>query len=279
MKKKRMAKMKRRTFGGSGRRSPEPITLHHANAVSRLARTTRWLIYVLVTILTMEFAWLKLIGHDLGLIMKDLTPTLLFRLSLALYFTSWAFGTASDTNAQESVYAVAPADGSLPVGAWIIAVLICVVFAILCFVKNVGTFSVFLTVFLIVNVVGWRYILAMVSDPLARSVERYTRSENYVKLQELRLVEHYLSGTWQWWRFAVGAIFIGAMLALAFQQVSLRVATQFGLPSADYAFSAVIFGFVAVMEGWIWAMRLRRHIAMEVIREIGSLYRLISATS
>jgi hypothetical protein len=156
------------------------------------------LIYGLAAILTLVFGWLKLSGQDFGPVMRDLTPSLLFRLSLALYFTSWAFGAPSDTNAQESIYSVAPAGGSLPMGAWIIAILICVVFAILCVVRSVGYFSVFLAVFLVINVVGWRYMLSLVADPLARSEESYVQTKNYVKLQELRLVEHYISGNWQW---------------------------------------------------------------------------------
>jgi hypothetical protein len=260
------------------RRTTETNTLHDTSAVVRVARTTRWLIYGLATLLTLVFGWLKLNGQDFAPIVKDLTPSLLFRTSLALYFTSWAFGTTSDTNVQESVYAVAPASGSLPMGAWSIAISISLVFAILCVVKSVGIFSLVLALLLTANVVGWRYMLKLVADPLSRSAEEYESCQDYAKLQELREVARYLSGGWQWWRFGAGAIIIGAMLALAFEQVSLRVGFLFGLPSTEYAFSVLVFAFVAIMEGWIWAIRLQRNITIDVIRKINALYRLSPRT-
>jgi len=259
------------------RRGSVTKTPHDNSAVARVARTTRWLIYGLATLLTLAFGWLKLSGQDFAPIVKDVTPSLLFRTSLALYFTSWAFGTVSDTNAQESVYVVAPAGGSLPMKAWGTAIVISLVFAILCIVRSVGIFSIVLAGLLIANILGWRYMLTLVVKPLNRSAEEYERLVDYAKLQELREVERYLSGVWQWWRFAAGAIIICAMLALAFESVSLGVSSIFGL-SNEYAFSVLVFAFVAVMEGWIWAIRLQRNITLEVIRKIGDLYRLSPQT-
>jgi hypothetical protein len=156
--------------------------------------------------------------------------------------------------------------------------MISLVFAILCIARSVGVFSIVLAVLLIANVLGWRYMLTLVVKPLNRSAKEYERPQDYAKLQELREVERYLSGVWQWWRFAGGAIIICAMIALAFEPVSMRVSLIFGL-SNEYAFSVLVFGFVALMEGWIWAIRLQRNIALDVIKKIGDLYRLSPQTS
>ena len=187
--------------------------------------------------------------------------TVLWRVSLVLYFLSWVLGSESDIDAQEEVYLVAPREGTLSQQDIGVGIGIAVVFGVLCWVSdNYRDFALALTGFWIVNIVTWRYLVRLLATPIRESHTLYEREGRYIELERLRVAENYIAGNWQRWRFAIGALLAIVMNGLAW--------FDFG---RGYA-AASIFVFVISVEAWMWLMRLRRKLALKALEEFGERY-------
>lgn len=187
--------------------------------------------------------------------------TVLWRVSLVLYFLSWVLGAESDIDAQEEVYLVAPRGGTLSEQDIGVGIGIAVVFGVLCWVSdNYRAFALALTGFWVVNIVTWRYLMRLLATPIRESRALYEREGRYIELERLRVAENYIAGNWQRWRFAIGALLAIVMNGLAWFDLS-----------HGYA-AASIFVFVTSVEAWMWLMRLRRKLALEALEEFGERY-------
>jgi hypothetical protein len=185
----------------------------------------------------------------------------LWKVALVIYFFSWVFGAESDTDMQSEVYLAAPHEGRLTKQDIGVMVGIAVGFAVLCMVSdNYRWFALALTGFWTINVLAWRYMVGALKTPIHQSYVKYGRAKQYVAMEKLRAVERYITGRWQWWRFAAGAVLAVAMDVLSFFPLG-----------RGYA-EASIFFFVVFMESWIWIMRSRTRLSLRVLDGLTERY-------
>jgi hypothetical protein len=187
----------------------------------------------------------------------------LWRAALVVYFLSWVIGADSDIEFQQEAYLVAPREetGGLTRTDIAMAVGIAIGFGVLCYVRNsYRGFALALTGFWIGNFLGWRYLTRMLEPPIRESIARCERGNRYIELEKVRIVEQYILGRWQWWRFGAGAVLAVGMNILAWKELSLGYA----------AFS--IFAFVAIVESWIWLMRSRGKYGLRLLEDLSDRY-------
>jgi uncharacterized membrane protein len=131
----------------------------------------------------------------------------------------------------------------------------------LCLVSdNYRWFALALTAFWTINLFGWRYMVGVLKTPIHQSYVKYGRAKEYVEMEKLRAVERYLTGNWQWWRFAAGAILAVAMDALSFFDLGQGFA------------QGSIFFFVVFVESWMWIMRAKTKISLRALDDLSERY-------
>jgi uncharacterized membrane protein len=187
--------------------------------------------------------------------------TILWKAALVLYFFSWVFGAESDTEMQADVYLAAPHEGRLTKQDIGVMLGIAIGFAVLCVVSdNYRGFALALTGFWLFNVIAWRYMVRALKTPIHQSYVKYGQDKQYVEMEKLRVVERYVAGRWQWWRFAAGAILAAAMDALSFFDLGQGFA------------QGSIFFFVVFVESWMWIMRAKTKVALRALDDLSERY-------
>jgi hypothetical protein len=242
----------------------------------KAARYVRKLITAVTLTLPVVFAWLKFHDVDFAPIAKDITADVIVKCTLAFYYLCWVAGLRSDTSDQELVFVQVPDWRHVFIGGTSIGFLIAIVFGILCYVNSPREFAVFLAIFLTINVLSWLYLVKIVLPPTFHESENiYQQKKKFVKLEQLRLVFNwYLCGRWQWTRFVAGAVIVALMIWMSFSYSVGRSAMQLGTHSIklEIIISLIILLFVAVMEIWIWYMRLRVKAGLRLLDDMQYIY-------
>ena len=166
---------------------------------------------------------------------------------------------------KKKAYTKAPNQGRFP---WMTglfwAVAVTSVFAILCLVTSAKVFSIWLALFLIINIAGYIYIKLIVSPTIDKSRNEYIAKgddQSLRGLMKLELVSRYMLGTWQLYRFAYGLAAVGLVMAASFSRLpQLLNAAYPPVPPENYVALSVLF-YVVTFEGWIWAMRMGTKVA------------------
>lgn len=210
-----------------------------------------------------------------------------------LYFTSWIAGVSMDKSIQEKVYVSAPEQLRINYLSMISAFIIYTLFGLMFIAVFYGVtarsaqslfpvsaivavnsknaelaFTALLNALWIVNVPIWLHYVHRYINPIERRSEAaYRADRDYVGLLKVRVIKHYIKGSWQWQRFAVGGILLASLdvvtwLWRASDNVSLVV-------------SLSLVGFLVVVEAWIWLMRLRVEHSIALINEIARHYRIM----
>ena len=257
--------------------TPSSAALEDKPEVIRGARHVRTLIKGVVSALGLGFAWLKLSGADFRPIASDINAQLLFHTTMALYILCWINGLNSDTDEQELAYVAAPDKSHTYKGSWIVAATLFSVFALLCLTYTTTLFAYSLLVFHLVNIAAWLYLSKHVMRAeFLKSSEIYLSHGNFAQLEKLRVTYRtYLDGSWQWKRFAAGALAVSAVFILRYAAHRGQTSFQF----RGYSFStemgiALLFLFyVAVMELWIWRERVSMSAQLRLIDHLQQSYR------
>lgn len=247
-----------------------------------LARRVRTLIKLIASFLLVIFTWLELKDVALGTLINYVSPDVVRKLALILYYWCWVFGCTFDVGIQELVYfpkkkfQLSLIDTGLIIGFGVIA-------AILLWVaRDDRKFAGFLSVFFIGNIVGFTYIRRFVRKIIRSSRENYT-GDSYGSVK-LDYVSGYMEGAWQSHRFAVGVLLLAAIDLVCFYEparnaVSQFVSKLFPILSQASLFpllpSVMFFGFVLVMETWIWVKRGKIHVTLDVLTELAEKHDLV----
>jgi hypothetical protein len=191
---------------------------------------------------------------------------LLTKIALSLYYLSWVAGLINDVDEQEEAYAKAPNQGQFPWKGGLLATgAITGVFAILCIVTSAKLFSLVLALFLIINIAGYIYIIIIVSPTIERSRNEYIAQRDHQSLIKLEIIEGYMIGPWQWYRFAYGLAAVGVVMAAGFSRLPQLLNSVYPpIPPESYVALSVLF-YVITVEGWIWAMRIRTKVAKSTV--------------
>ena len=236
------------------------------NALIDFADASRSLVKWSAGILVVLFSWLELKSVPIGEIVGSVSGDLLTKIALSLYYLSWVAGLINDVDEQEKAYSKAPNQGRFP---WTKGICgngcHCRCFALLCVIRSAIWFSIVLAAFLAVNVVGYRYIRSLIMPVIANSRREYTENEDYNGVVKLKIVETYMTGSWQWWRFGYAAFGIGIIMAMSFSRLPQVLNSLYpGIPSGTYVALSVL-SYVITVEGWMWAMRIWAKIARSTV--------------
>jgi hypothetical protein len=233
-----------------------------------IAKTTRWIINGLATMLVAGFGWLKFEGLEVVPIVKEIPAAVILQIALALYFSCWVAGTITDTNFQEMVYTTAPHGGKFPKKGFLICLLLAAIFGIMCWVQTARQFAIVLTLFWFVNIGGWMYLTrSLLPSAINSSRKKERDAKNYAGVRKLEIVQEHICGNWQWRRFAAGGAVIAATDALVFSPALRNAARNLSRNiSNDLLIALCLLGYILVMEGWIWYKRLEVMISLKFIK-------------
>ena len=237
--------------------------------LNRLGAKTRLLTRASAALLAGAFAWLKLEGVPFPAITTEPAATVVLRLALVLYYFGWLLAVMVDTRDEEDVLLKAPNSGRLSPLALAIIVSISLGFGVLCWVRDYRDFVVALGAFWGLNIVAWQYLLRRVVRPAIRStLDALSETGTLFDNEKVRSLEHFLCGSWQWWRFAVGGLSLGVLASLAFSRLAQLVAAQLGFLSASGAMACAILIHILAFESWMWWKRMQRWVEIRLLERL-----------
>jgi hypothetical protein len=258
------------------------VDLAPMRQVQGLGRNVRRAIWLIGAVLALIFGWLQFRDIPMASLIERTEPDLLLRLTLALYYSCWVFGTTFDTNIQTAVYVRDPNRGLIPKSAYLLLAGFGVVAGILMWAsKSEAYFAIVLTLFVAFNIVGFIYILSHVQPMMAASKEQYESKRDYFGLEQLDLVITYMTGPWQRLRFVVMIVLAIGMNVIVFWDDGRAFVANLlvvFVPPTDAAMmdrlipSLSFLVFVLVAEGWIWIQRVRVRTAIDLIESLSEKY-------
>lgn len=193
---------------------------------------------------------------------------------MVVYYFAWLFGTLFDTDSQERIYLAPPAKRKLPSTAFMIMVLIAVVFGILCAINTYPYFLIFLCVFWCIDIFASNYMKTkIISDPMAVTLAAHKSSREFLSYERARALKNYFYGTWRLWRRYGGGVFLAALVVLVFAELDVAIASLIHLSPA-FLSSALILMYVLFIECWIWSKRLELWFAFRFLDALGNEYSL-----
>ncbi len=206
-----------------------------------------------------------------------------------MYYACWVAGTTIDANVQKEVYRRDPAGGNIPLQVIVAVVGLFVVAAALLWASSSDErVSVALIFFLVVNVFAWRILVGRVNPIISATAREYEQASQFHRLEQLQIIRTYITGWWQWARFAMMAVIVLAANVLTFSVPARSMASQtlrdFLPDSAAPAIPvllpvAALCCFIFAAEAWIWVLRVRNAIALNTIDELAKRYNLTPQTA
>jgi hypothetical protein len=229
------------------------------------------------------FTYLSFKDVPFGEIIESLSSasgaTIIWKCTLALYFLLWVLGTKNDSEDQEIVYRQVPGRGRLSYASIGVIAGIFVLAAILLWSPSFEFFVFALSLFLIFNVFSWQYLIRSIVAPSIRASRQSSEDVgDYIGREQLRVVERYLCGRWQWYRFLLGGVVVSSFWALIYLKHSSLVIP--GVPSFvswELLQALAMIVFVMAMEPWIWSERLRTKISLALLEDFRGRYLLSPA--
>jgi hypothetical protein len=245
--------------------------------VKAAAGKLRVLLRVLSGALLLAFGWLKLRGIPFLSAVRSVDARPALQFAMALYFTSWVFGSNFDIDLREGTYVDPPTAASFR-SLFPLFVSLAALFGLLCWAGTPAQFAAVLLVFWSINAGGWYWakrkvfprLFIRATTPLVASPAK----PDPALLTEavLEAVKRYEIGNWQAWRFAVGGLLILAINAAVVFGAMSDVTRYAAWLSADLAFSLSILCFVVIVEAWVWGWRIWVYVAVRTIRWLNTKF-------
>lgn len=251
---------------------------------TRLAAVARFMVRSIFFILPLAFTWLKLRNLSsleiAQLISNASASGIVWKTALVVYFFAWVWGTLWDVGLQERVYLDAPNKGKMPLQAFGMAFAILIVGAALVWVDTFLQFVGVLALFTIVDHAAWQYLVSFLQPMIQHARQVYSHPYDAIALEQLRLVENQVCGTWKWRRGVVGLVWIFVMLALALVMSPER-SVRAGPAEVTWGFiqAVSILIWVLLMESWHWYVRMVTRIGVDTLEHLRDGYRLVSLSA
>lgn len=240
--------------------------------MSKIFKKTKTLIRVIAIILVSVFTWLEF--HDL-ITSKEVIPMftdkfsdILFKVILALYYISWVAGTSVDMKDEEYTLLIAPNKGQLTITATTTILVLGFLFAWLCGTNTPQSFALALSTFFIFNVIGWFYLKFFIKEAIDKSIDKYIRTKDPLGLYKIKIIQHFLWGRWQTYRFITGFFLLVVINIFAFSDLSLKIKEAVMSPSSQFFIVLIFFLYVFIFEIWIWYVRVERNFTFKIIKKI-----------
>lgn len=240
-----------------------------------LAKYASWSIRIaksVALIFGIIFSWLKLKGIDYSIILNELKPNIILRISLIVLYTSWLYGVIIDAKIQEKIYQVSNiTKNNITLGILVITPQI-LLFLILCILTNN------LKIFLIVLFISWIYNLLfyfiftryLAKDTDKKNEQIYLKDGNFYLIERYNIGYNFLYGNWYIKRYVFG-------LLILIINIIIYHSLLFGFLSQHHrnvlcALLALIF--ILITEIWIWLERIKRTTKLNYIQTIDNKYRI-----
>ena len=255
----------------------EGISLNSHRRKSQLVifKRTRLYITLIASALGLYFGFLEISGIETAVFKNDEFADTLMKIALLIYYLAWLNGTLMDLKDEEAIFILPPNRGKYKFTAIVTMITIAVLFFTLCSFKSKQIFVLILDIFMIVNILSWQYLIEFISKSVKENKEFYLNENKYFKFIFLKiLIDDYLKGNWQWWRFGIGIIILIGINILVFTDLSIMISGKLNLNSAELVKAISFFIFITISEGWIWFMRLQRRTSLELIDSLDEDYYL-----
>jgi len=243
-------------------------------ALKETVKLTRSYIKIIALLLVLIFGWLQVRDYIILQIINIQFTNVFYKVTLAIYFALWVYGTTMDLDDEEYTLLIAPSKNKLTMSAITSILTISVVFGILCMVQTPQAITIVLSVFFIVNVISWRFLIRYIQKSVHTSKQKYEKAENYFALLKLEIVEQYLYSNWQWKRFGVGLVVLLALNIIVFFNLSSNIATGLHIPSPLFIVVLLFFLYICVMEIWVWQKRLHKKLSFKILEDLELKYDL-----
>ena len=218
--------------------------------------------------------WIVLCGNGLALFLTLgwlVTNSLKFAempdvvrgLLLLSYALSWVVGTNFDLSAQRFAYYDSPI-GPIPGWAFVLVLLLTLVGGLLILSRDNRYFATTLAVFYTINVLFWHLFQARMQMTAGRARQSVLQNHSD-RIPLFDIVQRYVAGGWQRWRFAVMLVVIAAAVTTSYSTNArefIAVRLHESIPSwssptiSSYIPVACLAAFLLIAEGWVWLMRL-----------------------
>jgi hypothetical protein len=285
----RPRRQRRAAHNDSRKRKEQTDLLARKDKINRLAWKARLAIKIVAGILALFFTWIKFSGLSFLPVLENTEPQVLAKVIVVFYYLCWVFGTGFDVGTQQAVYVSDPQEGQITLDTVGVLIGLTIVTAVLLWASDdIKVFCVILVVFVIVNVLLWRYLLIRVGPIIEESARVYRKDNNYPDLERLEVVKQYLAGNWQKHRFLAMCLILAVANLVCFfepaQQGLIAVARLTLPPNMVPAVARLlphlsIVLFIVVAEGWIWVMRVRTWASLHVIGELRHKYEIKPRTA
>jgi hypothetical protein len=232
---------------------------HRLAEISQFVRFIRGLA---VTIPPGLFLYLQFRGVDISPIVSNVTADWLRRITLFVYYACWVVGSLHDIHRQEASYIRAPGkvEAEIKRNTVLFAALLTGGFVLLCWAgDNYRMLSLFLTAFLLINLLGWFQVERMVVPMISKSRSIFKESRDYEGWLKLEFVGRYILGKWQLYRL-VSALLLSGIFVLI---------THLNLHPVIISFYFLLF--VLFIEGWIYLRRFQLYVRFKTYKDIKSI--------
>src|SRR4029077_4291169 len=143
------------------------------------------------------------------------------RVTLIFYYLCWVGGSSFDVHVQKEVYRRDPGEGRMPLVAFAAVVMLLIVAVVLLWASSSDEgFAAALAPFVLTNIFGWRVILHRVTPMIETTGAYYTQRSRYFRLEQLKLVQWYMTGWWQWFRFFVMIVLVALANVICFSELA-----------------------------------------------------------
>ena len=188
------------------------------------------------------------------------------------------YGAAFDYQTQQDVYVIDPNKGRIPKGFFVFVPVFVVIAVSLLWasIQNERYLAVALTLFCILDVIGWHHNQTWMKPIFEASFRFYETEHDYFGYERLSFAKSYFFGRWALWRYATMLAILGSILLISFNglvrdNLSQAIHYTTGLDSAkisEITPGVLILFFVLTAESWIWVNRIRIRVSMNAIASV-----------
>jgi hypothetical protein len=255
--------------------------LQGINNIENLAWWATIFVNVVCGILVAVFAWLQFRNYSIAQLIEKTEPEAFLRCIMLGFYLCWVFGPNFDVKVQKRVYVKDPLRGELTsVGLLLLVVFSLSAIFMLWATSNERTFFAALSLFIVLNVVGYFFIYHRMRPAAEASGHLFYSTGNLFRFAELMLVTEYMFGRWQRYRFLFMVIAVSILDVLCFSvplrnYISGTIHQIVPLEQATLASLLPDLGllvFLLVSEGWIWTQRLKVSVALKTITMLSHKY-------
>src|ERR1700734_109280 len=240
--------------------------------LARLATT------VIAGLLPLLFAFLTLRDIKVEPFIEYTSYQFYIRIALTIYYFCWMYGAAFDYQTQQDVYVIDPNKGRIPKGFFVFVPVFVVIAVslLLASIQNERYLAVALTLFCILDVIGWHHNQTWMKPIFEASFKFYETEHDYFGYERLSFAKSFFFGRWALWRYATMLAILGSILLISFNgtardNLSQAIHHTTSLDSAkinEITPGVLILFFVLTAETWIWVNRIRVRVSMDAIASV-----------